>query len=132
MTYDQKVQAVINRLEGGYDSEQEWGESILKGIGIERHNDPIARLEWIAEHMVTFRPVFNSAEMEYIDGEGYGHKVTFLAKMDGADNMDLLIGCVELAMGQEEARKRDAERLERPRCSEDGVVVNTKSSFNQP
>jgi hypothetical protein len=134
MTYDEKVQKVIGALEGGYDSEQEWGEAILKAIGIQRHYDPETYLQWAAEHLVTFRPAIDSSYMEYVGGDGETYHVTWLSKVHQPDTLSQLIGCVELAMGQEICRvHREADGDKRiERASADGIVVNTQSSFNRP
>jgi hypothetical protein len=60
--------------------------------------------------MVKFRPGINSAYFEYLDDDGHEYDLTWLAKAENPDTLTMLLGCIEMAKGQNEARKRLTEK----------------------
>ena len=53
-------------------------------------------LEWIASHLETFRPGFNTAQMTYVDGEGYSQTINIDIEKQVSD-LDLLKACIDKA-----------------------------------
>jgi hypothetical protein len=65
-------------------------------------------LKWIAEHMVSFRPTFVSATMEYIDNGGYTKEIWYKAAETGdIDCLLLLRGCVKGALLSESLQHKE-------------------------
>lgn len=54
-------------------------------------------LEWVAEHLKEFSPLFQSATMVYIDDEGYTKKVSVQSDWLNPSSLDLLQQCINLA-----------------------------------
>ena len=55
-------------------------------------------LEWIAEHLVMFRPAFSSAYMEYVDNAGFEQTLNHVTPNNfGDDTVALLKECIDKA-----------------------------------
>ena len=69
-------------------------------------------LNWIAEHLVSFRPVFETATMVWIDNDGFEKEIWYKAAEDeitGNDipNIKLLRGCIEGALKHESLQHKE-------------------------
>lgn len=65
-------------------------------------------LEWIAEHMVSFRPLFVEATMIYVDDEGNTKEIWYKAAESGdIDCLLLLRGCIKGALLSESLQHKE-------------------------
>lgn len=51
-------------------------------------------LEWIAEHLVRFLPLFQSATMDYIGDDGMTRHLDFTSENPNPSTVELLRGCI--------------------------------------
>lgn len=58
-------------------------------------------VEWIAEHLVSFRPLFENASMTYINNDGLLRDSWYESTESNPSNKQLLIGCIEKAVKNE-------------------------------
>ena len=61
-------------------------------------------LLWIAEHMTNFTPVIGDARMDYIDDNGESHIAYYCGEFLNAQCLDLLKGCIGVAVKQMEKK----------------------------
>jgi len=53
------------------------------------------KLEWVANHLTLFRPLVDSATMEYINNCGEEYSVTYTSDVPNPTNLQLLEGCIK-------------------------------------
>lgn len=55
------------------------------------------KLEWIADHLVTFHPLISSATMVYINNYGEELSCHYSSDTPNPSNLELLEGCINNA-----------------------------------
>jgi hypothetical protein len=53
-------------------------------------------LNWIAEHMIMFKPLVVTARMSYIDNNGETHDAVYRSENANPSCIEQLRGCVEM------------------------------------